>query len=62
LNNNSFQEAAGLLTCDVPTIKAEAESSDSGFIIEGQAKFQYKCRAVKDLIDFGPLHEILLPK
>jgi hypothetical protein len=39
LNNNSFQEAAGLLTHDVPTIKAEAERSDSGFIIEGQAKF-----------------------
>jgi hypothetical protein len=40
LNDNDFQEAATLLNCDVPAIKAvaEVESAGDGFLSDGRVK------------------------
>ena len=44
LNDNDFQEAAQLLNCDVPAIKAvaEVESSGDGFLSDGRVKILFE--------------------
>lgn len=44
LNENDFQEAAQLLNCDVPAIKAvaEVESSGDGFLSDGRVKILFE--------------------
>ena len=44
LNENDFQEAATLLKCDVPAIKAvaEVESSGAGFLSDGRVKILFE--------------------
>lgn len=44
LNDNDFQQAATLLTCDVPAIKAvaEVESSGDGFLSDGRVKILFE--------------------
>ena len=44
LNDNDFQEAAQLLNCDVPAIRAvaEVESSGDGFLSDGRVKILFE--------------------
>jgi hypothetical protein len=44
LNDNDFQEAATLLNCDVPAIKAvaEVESAGDGFLSDGRVKILFE--------------------
>ncbi len=44
LNDNDFQEAAALLNCDVPAIKAvaEVESAGDGFLSDGRVKVLFE--------------------
>lgn len=44
LNDNDFQEAAQLLNCDAPAIKAvaEVESSGDGFLSDGRVKILFE--------------------